>query len=952
MSFLFFFLFCLSWQLSFGQVQVSRGSCDATSEASPTFVEWSIDSGLAQVVWADDAGLVLVLSNSGTLYRSANNGVTWTRAALPAELPSQTLRNVWSVDDAPTLLFALAADYTSLLVSSDGGASFVRAGNGTLHAATSPSLARLVAQSGSRGLVLAAIGWTTLCVECDADTAGYHPNLYLSVDTGASWSLVDEYVAPFDVVFSRVGGVGSELLYALLPNQSGSNSACFSDCTLVATLFDHQRGAVLGRAAVFRKVDAMQQISWHGTGQAQSDELVIAVERVDDAGKDRALSLSHDSGRTWLTAVTPLSSAPGEHLDFSVIAADSRVGDIIAVASSAPDARTATLLTSRGPLSSQFVVALQHVRSNSLYGLVSRTDAESSEDLQGVLFANSYVRKDDGSADLTCLQSRVSHSYGSAWSLLRLAPGYCANNSIADADCYLQAYGQVVEDVRIGRIYTTAGGHGVWFAVGHVGRCLDEKRSVEATQMWLSNDAGHTWAPIGPGEQTYEITGLGTRLVVADTGASTNVFRYSLDYGVSFVSCAMAASNFSVTNVITRVVGNDRDSATQNFLFYGTRTVGNGTTSGVLVAALFDRVALRNCTGFEDAGQPASDYVQWMPNAGDGDGCALGQSVVYARKKATADCLVPQRSSPIVSATPCPCTRSDYECDFCHARNASNPTQCVPLTTPACAPRDGVPAGECGIGEPSYVMSSGYRRVPNDVCDAEAQGALTFPVAKPQACPAVRQCSQLACGECATSDQCLWCAQSVSGSVLWATGTCVDVKSSATNFCSQPGVIAAYSSHLCEAPIATPRPTSAPICNSVARDLANSVCAESCGAYNLAVALCPCNATLAVQSSMVCENGCTPAAITSCVKQCLKIGADIIACNCNGQLGALAGEALCKDVNGPDFVAPPTPEPRAVPGDGVFAIMFFIGFIVFLFVIFIAYRLSNRAGRARGYGQA
>lgn len=56
MSFTFSFLVVYLFSVIRAQVELSRGSCDASNEASPTFVEWSIDSGLAQVVWADDAG--------------------------------------------------------------------------------------------------------------------------------------------------------------------------------------------------------------------------------------------------------------------------------------------------------------------------------------------------------------------------------------------------------------------------------------------------------------------------------------------------------------------------------------------------------------------------------------------------------------------------------------------------------------------------------------------------------------------------------------------------------------------------------------------------------------------------------------------------------------------------------------------------------------------------------
>jgi hypothetical protein len=718
---------------------------------------------------------------------------------------------------------------------------------------------------------------------------------------------------------------------------------------LIAASFDAQSGNVTGSALIFRKVQTLQRVVWHGTGSANKDEMVIAVERTADDGSGRVLSLSHNSGRTWITAATPIVATRGNELNYGVVAASSVLGNIITV-SQGDDASTATLLTSRAPQSSQFVVALKHVRAESLASLISRSDVEVSEDLYGVLFANSYQINADGSANLACLQSRVSHSYGSSWQPLRLATRYCTEKNIPDSDCFLQAFGQVAADARIGRIYTTAGGHGVWFAIGHAGQCLDENRKVEATMLWVSNDAGDTWTEWGPGEQTYEISGLGTRLIIADTNnASTSVFRYSVDYGATFAQCRLSASSFSVQNVITRVVGGVRDSATNHFLFYGER-VEDEMRKGVLVAAFFDRLADRNCTGFADAGAPSSDYYQYMPQKSD-DGCTLGRSIVYARKKTDAQCHVPAMESTELSSTPCPCTRADYECDFCFNRNLSNTTQCIPFASAACAPVNGLPAGACDLGEEYYVPSSGYVRTPNNQCNDTASGALSIPEPPLVVCPLPRKCNNLNCSECATSTACLWCSESTAGALLWSSGRCVEPTST---FCRVPGVFTAFSSYVCDAPMSMPRPpTPVGVCNSAVRAQANELCVASCDSYSLGVSLCPCNVTVLddIDTAVVCANGCTPAALRACTAECLKVGADVVACNCDGTIGSSTGEPLCKDVNGPDFIPERTVALRAVPGDGVFAIIFFVGFIVFLCVAFIAYRLSRRAGN-RGFGQA
>jgi hypothetical protein len=170
-------------------------------------------------------------------------------------------------------------------------------------------------------------------------------------------------------------------------------------------------------------------------------------------------------------------------------------------------------------------------------------------------------------------------------------------------------------------------------------------------------------------------------------------------------------------------------------------------------------------------------------------------------------------------------------------------TACVASASAACAAQpNGAPAGECGVGDETYVPKSGYLRVPNDKCDDQLAGATRFAVAAPKACPTpVKQCRELSCGACATADNCLWCAQSVAGSVDWAVGMCVDVENATSNFCTQEGVFVAYSAWLCMA--RRRRRRRASCARRVARDEANLACAQVCGDHNLAVQSCPCDAS-------------------------------------------------------------------------------------------------------------
>ena len=67
------------------------------------------------------------------------------------------------------------------------------------------------------------------------------------------------------------------------------------------------------------------------------------------------------------------------------------------------------------------------------------------------------------------------------------------------------------------------------------------------------------------------------------------------------------------------------------------------------------------------AGDPGSDFELWSPREGTSQGCLMGRELQYVRRKASARCYVGE--TPIATLErSCPCTESDYQCDFCYER--------------------------------------------------------------------------------------------------------------------------------------------------------------------------------------------------------------------------------------------------------------------------------------------
>ena len=216
-------------------------------------------------------------------------------------------------------------------------------------------------------------------------------------------------------------------------------------------------------------------------------------------------------------------------------------------------------------------------------------------------------------------------------------------------------------DRRFGALLTNEHAMGLVLATGNVGTFL-EQEPEEAT-TFVSRDAGLTWSKVMDGSAVYDIGDQGSLILAARSHEPTSEVTLSVDSGVSFRTCQLTGEQeiLEVHDILA-----EPNATSTNFLVLG---VDDGTDDAQVYSVDFSMLFPRQCSDADMAGDPGSDFELWSPKESNGKtrGCLLGRELQYVRRKAGARCYVGE--TPIATLErSCPCTESDYQCDFCYER--------------------------------------------------------------------------------------------------------------------------------------------------------------------------------------------------------------------------------------------------------------------------------------------
>ncbi|TPX69836.1 hypothetical protein SpCBS45565_g02188 [Spizellomyces sp. 'palustris'] len=377
-----------------------------------------------------------------------------------------------------------------------------------------------------------------------------------------------------------------------------------------------------------------------------------------------------------------------------------------------------------------FVKSLEH--TNRARG--GRVDFEriQASIIQGIQLANVVVNWEDiersGIEEEKQLATKLSFDNGGRWDLLR-PPAVdaekkqwsCtpATSGPVKQDCALHFH-SVTHPHNVGRIFSTSGAPGILVGVGTVGPYL---QSYEKSDTFLSTDAGRTWIAAAKGPHKYEILDSGAIIVLVPDKDTTDHVIYSSDHGKSWQSVPLELGESKKWKPLMTIL--DNDSTSQRMLLFAQ---DKEEKNKYMVQLDFGDALKRRCDNV-DHPEKSKDFELWRPgdNVG-GQTCLLGKSVAFYRRKADANCYVKKTFQPLPTQEEiCECAAHDYECDVDFIRDDSRPDEfiCKPVGDIKDQPLD------CKPGD-KYNGSSGYRKIPGDVCKNDK-----YPLTKEKTCQKV-----------------------------------------------------------------------------------------------------------------------------------------------------------------------------------------------------------------------
>uniref|UniRef100_D8Q2A4 Vacuolar protein sorting/targeting protein 10 n=1 Tax=Schizophyllum commune (strain H4-8 / FGSC 9210) TaxID=578458 RepID=D8Q2A4_SCHCM len=426
---------------------------------------------------------------------------------------------------------------------------------------------------------------------------------------------------------------------------------------------------------------------------------VVALRDITHA--DTRLYVSTDA-QNWAHAEFPQSSSALLKENAYTIVESTLHSLAVDVVRGDNDGATGTLFVSNSN-GTYFVESLADTNRNS----AGYVDYEHIYGVDGVGLANVVANADQaGTPGVTKrLRTMITFDDGRRWSPIRAPEGSnCDTRDIENCALHLHS---VTTPHNFGRVFSSPA-PGYVMAVGSVGPAL---APYEDSDTYLSSDAGLTWTRIAEGAHKYEFGDAGSLLVLIDDEEATSEVKWSGDGGRTWETYDFGQ------RLRARALVTVPDSTSRKFLVLGEDQSDKKVGPYVVQWLDFADTRDRKCGD--------NDFEKWYARSGETE-CLLGHKQWYRRRKPNADCYVGEKfNEPVEHDEPCECGESDYECDYNFVRQGAD---CVPVGP------EPVPAGTCTTGRPdeTYRGSSGYRKIPGDICEGG--------IAKDA--PVEKQCSQ------------------------------------------------------------------------------------------------------------------------------------------------------------------------------------------------------------------
>ncbi|KAJ3337444.1 vacuolar protein sorting/targeting protein PEP1 [Gonapodya sp. JEL0774] len=682
---------------------------------------FAFDDPPRKIVYLKESEVILVLTaTKRTIYRSADQGKTWSRADVPEGQVHAVLRHPHFPDTA----FLLTSGTTHYFTTDHGTTWSHFATPGELDLDTGEnvlgfhSLERLYLLAHVRRCSDKGFGGVRSCYDDTyASTAYPVPGFTLleRYTSGCVWARGNKYFdqAPEQAVYCVVtppgeGGALSKLKDSKLVMYSSTDGGSKTNVVLGEGLTQRE-GFVVGLAVVNKFV-------------------VVAVNPQDETGVE--LYVSTD-GKKFGRAQFPARAGFTEHVSYDTSNTSANVSSCITLSTvqsytivpSAVHALFVDLDQTKGrgnggsstlygtlyvsdSTGTRFLPTLPHT-NHDLSGSVDfeRWDVGKGEGVyEGVVAANvvlNWQEVDTNPAIGKRLTTAVSWDDGRTWGPIKAPEKDLDGNPYTcpvGVKCSLHLHG-----LTEGESSFSSSAPGVLFGVGSVGEFLLPKSQSDT---FMSINGGADWFPVMKGDTESGVGDQGGIVVLGQSGE----IRWSKNYGKTWITHSLDKlpkdkGVFELESILTT-----SDSTSAKFL----AVVKYPDMSWYAMSLDFSGVFPKKCVRSDDT---SSDFELWKPrDYVGGSDCILGEEIGWYRRKADRDCIVGEFLKDIPTWTKkCDCAEVDFDCDIHYMRGSDDPAQTLSCSAnwPNGVDPD-VPA-TCSPGT-KYSGKSGYVKKPGDVC--------------------------------------------------------------------------------------------------------------------------------------------------------------------------------------------------------------------------------------------
>ncbi|KAM4706940.1 VPS10 domain-containing receptor SorCS2 isoform 2-T2 [Discoglossus pictus] len=338
-----------------------------------------------------------------------------------------------------------------------------------------------------------------------------------------------------------------------------------------------------------------------------------------------------------------------------------------------------------------YSIVLENVRSTKQPEENVLIDILEVRGIKGVFLANQKI---DGK-----VTTLITYNKGRDWDYLTPPSTDMIGKptNCKPPDCHLNLHLRWADNPYVsGTVHTKDTAPGLIMGAGNLGLQLVEYKE----EMYITSDCGKTWRQVF--EEEHHILYLdhgGVIVAIKDTSIPLKILKFSVDEGHTW-----SIHNFTSTSVFVDGLLSEPGDETLVMTVFGHISY---RSDWELVKVDFRSTFSRDCT--------EEDYDSWNLSTPQGEQCIMGQQRSFRKRKTTSWCIKGRSFTSALTSKICQCDNTDFMCDYGfeqETRQKSESNKCFAdfWFNPEFPPED------CMLGQ-MYTSTTGYRKVVSNVCE-------------------------------------------------------------------------------------------------------------------------------------------------------------------------------------------------------------------------------------------